>query len=630
MTINLLPGEQSQIPTLQGMTNPITLEEPNVSWDWEDGSFSAWTNAGNIANIGVTTFVVGSETHHALAFDTTATNPYIYCPPMTSFPGSEGSILEVRMKVNLGEYARITFRTDATNTWGLLQSAHFMTIPDGQWHTYYVDLSRHPEWNGNVINRFRIDLSNKAGDHVEVDWIRQVGDNPEPAPTQNFTFDHGTSQGWFVGGNIANFAVADGSMQGTATHGDPYLYGPPTYAQFSGDGEPIITIRMKVSAGTVSQLYFINDSGAWQEDHKVDFTPLADNQWHTDELDMSANANWAGHRIQRFRLDPTHAPGASFAIDWIRSSQPLSSYRAVAVGINPDLFQLFASDVDAYGMQRRELYKAASETEPHGYTGQEEESDLGLYHYGARLYLPELGRFLQVDPMREFVNSFSYVRNSPIMLSDPTGKDSAVEVARDYSDYYFRQGKDGWGYFWSGASGFLSMTDSLSKVFDHHFINERDDVTGWTYFGAVLNLADVIPVAKLAQLRNVWKLGPSLRGFRIEKILYGSKLLPQGFKTIDVFQDGVAISVKSIDTASGYKSLSSFKSAIKGYITKLSSFKGASRGGVEVAEEAIKGRQLDLVLPSGSLNNAEKAVLNDLIEHANNLTNPVKVVVKEF
>jgi RHS repeat-associated protein len=148
---------------------------------------------------------------------------------------------------------------------------------------------------------------------------------------------------------------------------------------------------------------------------------------------MSQNPAWAGHRIQRFRLDPTNAAGASFAVDWIRTSEPVSSYRAVAVGINPDLFQLFASDVDAYGLQRRELYKAASETEPHGYTGQEEESDLGLYHYGARLYLPELGRFLAVDPAREFANSYSYVGNNPLRFTDQDGKSSDIFGAAIFS-----------------------------------------------------------------------------------------------------------------------------------------------------------------------------------------------------
>jgi hypothetical protein len=27
-----------------------------------------------------------------------------------------------------------------------------MTIPDGMMHTYYVDMSKHPEWRGNGIN----------------------------------------------------------------------------------------------------------------------------------------------------------------------------------------------------------------------------------------------------------------------------------------------------------------------------------------------------------------------------------------------------------------------------------------------------------------------------------------------
>ena len=85
-------------------------------------------------------------------------------------------------------------------------------------------------------------------------------------------------------------------------------------------------------------------------------------------------------------------------------------------------FQLIASDTDPYGLQYREIYDpSVTEREPHGFTGQEKEPDLGLYYMGGRWYFAELGRFLQADPMREFWNSYSYVGNNPIILVDPTG-----------------------------------------------------------------------------------------------------------------------------------------------------------------------------------------------------------------
>jgi RHS repeat-associated protein len=54
-----------------------------------------------------------------------------------------------------------------------------------------------------------------------------------------------------------------------------------------------------------------------------------------------------------------------------------------------------------------------------GFTGQRFEKGLGLYDYGARWYDPELGRFLQPDPVvpqpfdPQSLNRYSYVRNNP-------------------------------------------------------------------------------------------------------------------------------------------------------------------------------------------------------------------------
>ena len=61
-----------------------------------------------------------------------------------------------------------------------------------------------------------------------------------------------------------------------------------------------------------------------------------------------------------------------------------------------------------------------------GFTGHEMLDDLGLVHMNARIYDPELGRFLQADSMVENdatqgLNRYTYVLNNPLSLTDPTG-----------------------------------------------------------------------------------------------------------------------------------------------------------------------------------------------------------------
>ena len=73
-----------------------------------------------------------------------------------------------------------------------------------------------------------------------------------------------------------------------------------------------------------------------------------------------------------------------------------------------------------------------------GFTGQRFEEGLGLYDYGARWYDPELGRFLQPDPMvpepddPQSLNRYSYVRNNPLNRIDPNGSQDALWEARSF------------------------------------------------------------------------------------------------------------------------------------------------------------------------------------------------------
>jgi RHS repeat-associated protein len=80
-----------------------------------------------------------------------------------------------------------------------------------------------------------------------------------------------------------------------------------------------------------------------------------------------------------------------------------------------------------------QLYKAWGETRTGGvptkyqYTGQFNNSELGLYYYGARWYDGTLGRFIQADTIipngynSQAFDRYAYVLNNPLRFIDPSG-----------------------------------------------------------------------------------------------------------------------------------------------------------------------------------------------------------------
>jgi RHS repeat-associated protein len=57
------------------------------------------------------------------------------------------------------------------------------------------------------------------------------------------------------------------------------------------------------------------------------------------------------------------------------------------------------------------------------FTGREYDKETGLYYYRARYYNPQIGRFLQTDPIgyKDGMDWYTYCGNNPITTSDPSG-----------------------------------------------------------------------------------------------------------------------------------------------------------------------------------------------------------------
>ncbi len=74
----------------------------------------------------------------------------------------------------------------------------------------------------------------------------------------------------------------------------------------------------------------------------------------------------------------------------------------------------------------------------HLYTGQQWYGELGLYDLRNRYYSPEIGRFLQPDPIGfagDPSNLYRYCGNNPVNLSDPSGMDTYIGARSLMSDF---------------------------------------------------------------------------------------------------------------------------------------------------------------------------------------------------
>ncbi len=165
-----------------------------------------------------------------------------------------------------------------------------------------------------------------------------------------------------------------------------------------------------------------------------------------------------------------------------------------------------------------------SQVSDYRFTDQEEDTEIGLYNYDARMYDPVIGRFVTPDPyffhnpelgiaMPIDLNLYAYARNNPLIFIDPTGYWSW----KGFAQIFFGSVKIGlgvaaciaghpWAGGWMIASGLGDVgggiatmsgtpTPNLVALGVHYFQTEYVGINSddaWAYSFAIVTITDTV------------------------------------------------------------------------------------------------------------------------------------------
>jgi hypothetical protein len=127
---------------------------------------------------------------------------------------------------------------------------------------------------------------------------------------------------------------------------------------------------------------------------------------------------------------------------------------------------------------------------------------------------------------------------------------------------------------------------------------QLESITSLDYSPTQAHIDALFDALRTAQIQageppsTAWELGWGARGVALQlQHLGDGSALPPNAPVIDAFNNGVVISVKSIDlNAPWYANPESLSSRVDRYVNKLIGFEGLNLGGTEITPKDIEGR----------------------------------------
>ncbi|MGF1670156.1 MAG: RHS repeat domain-containing protein [Balneolaceae bacterium] len=164
-------------------------------------------------------------------------------------------------------------------------------------------------------------------------------------------------------------------------------------------------------------------------------------RWQIDDVTVSWSSAWShtfnlasgeSERVFKVQLRVRNTAGKygykTIYVTVTRNNKSLyyltDHLGSVRVTVNEQGDPVGWDDYYPFGLQMPgRTQNASNPNDDQKFTGYEleQQGDLGVYHAGARMYDPVIGRFTSPDPMQEYGSAYVYVGNNPIRWIDEFG-----------------------------------------------------------------------------------------------------------------------------------------------------------------------------------------------------------------